>query len=102
MGPRQREGRKATGQLTGALWRGAGCRRWACSWPTMLKLTVIDAPLLPVPEVKLHGVATKVWAPMEVGVQVKSNGAAESVFTTLPSLLNTTLLVLEFAWAVTV
>ena len=69
---------------------------------TTLKLTVIEAPLLPVPPVELHGVTTKVWFPIEVGVHMKSKGAAESVFTTAPSLLNTTLRVSVFACAVTV
>jgi hypothetical protein len=69
---------------------------------TTLKLTVIEAPWVPVPPVELHGVATKVWFPTEVGVQVKSKGSAESVFTTAPSLLNTTLFVSVSACAVTV
>ena len=69
---------------------------------TTLKLTVIEAPLLPFPAVELHGVATKVWFPSEVGAHVKSKGVAESVFTTAPSLLNTTLRVVVFACAVTV
>src|SRR5205814_10726061 len=69
---------------------------------TTLKLTVIKAPLLPVPPVELHGVATKEWFPIRVGVHVKSKGVAESVFTTAPSLLNTTLFVLVFACAVIV
>jgi len=69
---------------------------------TTLKLTVIEAPWLPAPPVELHGVATNVWVPVEVGVQVKSKGSAESVFTTAPSLLNTTLFVFVFACAVTV
>ena len=62
----------------------------------------MEAPLIPVPPVELHGVAAKVWFPNEVGVHVKSKGAAESVFTVLPSLLNTTLRVFAFACAVTV
>jgi hypothetical protein len=69
---------------------------------TTLKLTVIVAPLVPVPLVELHGVAAKVWFPNPLGVHVKSKGAAESVFTVAPSLLNTTLSVFPFAWAVTV
>ena len=69
---------------------------------TTVKVTVIVAPLVPVPPVPLHGVAAKVWFPSEVGVNVESNGVAESVFTTAPSRLNTTLRVLAFAWAVTV
>ena len=69
---------------------------------TTLKLTVIEAPLLPFPAGELHGAATNVCVPAEVGVQVKSKGLAESVFTTAPSLLNTTLFVLVFACAVTV
>ena len=69
---------------------------------TTLKLTVIEAPLVPCPAVELHGVATNVWIPSEVGVHVKSKGVAESVFTTAPSLLNTTLFVIVFACAVTV
>ena len=68
---------------------------------TAVKLTVIEAPLIPVPPVELHGVAAKVWFPA-VGVNVTSKGAAESVFTVLPSLLNTTLRVFAFACAVTV
>ena len=69
---------------------------------TTLKLIVIEAPLLPFPPVELHGVATSVWVPFEVGVEVKSKGIAESVFTTTPSLRNTTLRVVLFACAVTV
>ena len=69
---------------------------------TTVKLTVIVAPLVPVPLVELHGVAAKVWFPSTVGVHVKSKGVAESVFTTLPSILNTTLCVVAFACAVTV
>jgi hypothetical protein len=69
---------------------------------TTVKFTVIVAPLVPVPPVPLHGVAAKVWFPSEVGVNVKSKGVAESVFTTAPSLRNTTLRVLAFACAVTV
>jgi hypothetical protein len=69
---------------------------------TTVKFTVIVAPLVPVPPVPLHGVAAKVWFPIEVGVNVESKGVAESVFTTAPSLLNTTLRVLAFACAVTV
>ena len=63
---------------------------------------MIEAPLIPVPLVELHGVATKVWFPNAVGVNVTSKGAAPSVFTVLPSLLNTTLRVFAFACAVTV
>ena len=62
----------------------------------------MEAPLIPVPLVELHGVATKVWFPNPVGVNVTSKGVVESVFTVLPSLLNTTLRVLAFACAVTV
>ena len=69
---------------------------------TTLKLNVMEAPLVPVAPVELHGVALKVWVPIEVGVNVKSNGVAESVFTTAPSLPNATLRVLAFVWAVTV
>jgi hypothetical protein len=69
---------------------------------TTLKLTVTEAPLVPVPPVELHGVALNVWGPIEVGVNVKLKGAAESVLTTAPSLLNTTLRVLAFACAVIV
>ena len=69
---------------------------------TTVKVTVIVVPLVPVPPVPLHGVAAKVWFPSAVGVHVKSNGVAESVFTTAPSRLNTTLRVLAFACAVTV
>jgi hypothetical protein len=68
---------------------------------TTLKLTVTEAPLVPVPPVELHGVALNVWGPIEVGVNVKLKGAAESVLTA-PSLLNTTLRVLAFACAVIV
>jgi hypothetical protein len=63
---------------------------------------VIEAPLLPVAPVELHGVATNVWVPVALGAHVKSKGVAESVFTTLASLLNTTLFVFVFACAVTV
>ena len=69
---------------------------------TTVKVTVIVAPLVPVPPVPLHGVAAKVWFPNEVGVNVKSKGAVESVLTTAPSRLNTTLWVPLFACAVTV
>ena len=69
---------------------------------TTLKVTVIEAPLVPVPPVELHGVATNVWFPSPPGVHVKSKGVAESVFTMTPSLLNTTLRVLAFACAVIV
>jgi hypothetical protein len=69
---------------------------------TTRKLTVIEAPLVPVPPMELHGVATNVCVPITIGVHVKSKGIAESLFTTTPSLLNTTLRVLVFAWAVTV
>jgi len=69
---------------------------------TTVKLIVIVAPLIPVPPLELHGVAVKVWFPNVVGVHVKSKGVAESVFTTLPSILNTTLSVFPFACAVTV
>jgi hypothetical protein len=69
---------------------------------TTLKFTVIGAPLVPVPPIKLHGVATNVWVPIAVGVQVESKGVAESVFTPTPSLLNTTLRVLALACAVAV
>ena len=62
----------------------------------------MEAPLIPVPLVELHGVAAKVWFPNAVGVHVKSKGVAESVFTVLPSLLNATLRVLAFACAVIV
>jgi hypothetical protein len=37
---------------------------------TTVKFTVMDAPLIPVPPVELHGVATNVWVPIEVGVHV--------------------------------
>ena len=67
-----------------------------------VKVTVIVAPLVPVPPVPLHGVAAKVWFPSEVGVNVESKGAVESVFMTAPSRLNTTLWVPAFACAVTV
>ena len=67
---------------------------------TTLKLTVIVAPLVPVPLMELHGVAAKMWFPSTLGVHVKSKGLAESVFTMAPSLLNTTLRVLAFACAV--
>ncbi len=66
---------------------------------TTLKLTVIVAPLVPVPLVELHGVAAKVWFPNTVGVHAKSKGVTESVFTMAPSLLNTTLCVFAFACA---
>ena len=69
---------------------------------TTLKLTVLEWPLVPVPPMELHGVATNVWVPIVAGVQVKSKGIAESVFTLLPSLLNTTLSVYGFVCAVTV
>jgi hypothetical protein len=69
---------------------------------TTLKLTVMVAPLVPVPLVELHGVAAKLWFPNTVGVHVKSKGVAESVFTVAPSLLNTTLRVFPFTCAVTV
>jgi hypothetical protein len=69
---------------------------------TTLKLTVIEAPLVPVPPVELHGVAINVWVPIALGVHVKSKGVAESVFTMTPSLLNTTLCVYVLAFAVTV
>jgi len=62
----------------------------------------MEAPLFPVPPVELHGVATNVCVPFEVGVEVKSKGIAESVFTTAPSLLNTTLFVFASACAVIV
>ncbi len=62
----------------------------------------MEVPLVPVPPVELHGVAAKVWFPNALGVHVKSKGAAESVFTVLPSLVNTTLRVFAFACAVTV
>jgi hypothetical protein len=51
---------------------------------TTAKLTAMDAPLVPVPPVELHGVATNVWVPITVGVHVESKGVAESVFTTTP------------------
>ena len=69
---------------------------------TTLKLTLIEAPLLPVPPVELHGVAPNVRGPNTPGVHVKSKGVAESVFTMVPSLLNTTLCVVAFACAVIV
>jgi len=69
---------------------------------TTVKFTVIEAPLVPVPPMELHGVATNVWVPLTVGVHAKSKGIAESVFTVTPSLLNTTLWVFVFACAVTV
>jgi len=69
---------------------------------TTLKVNVIEAPLVPVPAVALHGVAVNVWVPFTFGVNVKVKGIAESVPTTLPSLLNTTLCVFVFACAVTV
>jgi hypothetical protein len=69
---------------------------------TTRKLTVIEAPLVPVPPMELHGVATNVCVPITIGDNVKSKGIAESLFTTTPSLLNTTLRVLVFACAVTV
>jgi hypothetical protein len=69
---------------------------------TTAKLTVMDAPLVPVPPAELHGVATNVWVPIEVGVHVESKGVAESVFTITPFRLNTTLRVLAFACAVAV
>jgi hypothetical protein len=69
---------------------------------TTLKVIVMEAPLVPFPAVEVHGVATNVWFPSAVGVHVKSNGLAESVFTTAPSLLNTTLRVFALACAVTV
>jgi hypothetical protein len=69
---------------------------------TTLKLTAIEAPLLPVAPVELHGVATNVWVPIALGAHVKSKGVAESVFMTRASLLNTTLFVFLFACAVTV
>ena len=69
---------------------------------TILKLTVMVAPLIPVPPVELQGVAAKVWFPIAIGVHMKSKGVAESVFTMAPSLLNTTLCVYVFAFAVTV
>ena len=62
----------------------------------------MEAPLIPVPPVELHGVAVKVWFPTPFGVQVKSKGTAESVFTVVVSLVNTTLRVFAFACAVTV
>jgi hypothetical protein len=62
----------------------------------------MEAPLIPVPPLELHGVAAKVWFPVAVGVHVKSKGVAESVFTMAPSLLNTTLRVVALACAVTV
>lgn len=37
---------------------------------TTLKVTVIEAPLVPVPPVELHGVATTEWLPNEFGVHV--------------------------------
>jgi len=43
-----------------------------------------------------------VWIPIALGAHVKSKGVAESVFTTLAPLLNTTLFVFLFACAVTV
>jgi hypothetical protein len=67
-----------------------------------LKLTVIEAPLLPVAPVELHGVATNLWVPIALGAHVKSKGVAESVFMTRAPLLNTTLFVFLFACAVTV
>ena len=69
---------------------------------TTVKFTVMERPLVPVPPTELHGVATSVWVPIAVGVQLKSKGIAESVFTLRPSLLNTTLSVYGFVWAVTV
>jgi len=63
---------------------------------------VIEAPLLPIAPFELHGVATNVWVPIARGTQVKSKGVAESVFTTRPFLLNTTLFVSLFACAVNV
>jgi hypothetical protein len=80
---------------------GVGAGVGLCA-ATTAKLTVMEAPLVPVPPVELHGVATNVWGPIAVGVQVESKGIAESVFTTTPSLLNTTLRVLAFACAVAV
>jgi hypothetical protein len=68
---------------------------------TTLKCTVIEGPLVPVPPMELHGVATNVWVPIAFGVHVKSKGVTESVLT-LPSLLNTTLCVYAFGSAVTV
>jgi hypothetical protein len=64
---------------------------------TTVKFTIMEAPVVPVPFVELHGVAVKVWFPIVVGVQVKSKGVAESVFTVAASLLNTTLCVFAFA-----
>jgi hypothetical protein len=69
---------------------------------TTLKLTVLERPLVPLPPMELHGVATNVCVPITIGVQVKSKGIAESVFTFPPSLLNTTLSVYGFVCAVTV
>jgi hypothetical protein len=69
---------------------------------TTVKFTVIEAPLIPVPPIELHGVATKMWVPIALGVHVKSKGVAESVFAMAPSLLNITLCVFVFACAVTV
>ena len=69
---------------------------------TTVKVTVTVAPLVPVPLGELQGVAAKVWFPKAVGVHVKSKGAAESVYTRAPSLLNATLCVVAFACAVTV
>ena len=62
----------------------------------------MEAPLVPVPLMELHGVAVKGWFPNTLGVHVKSKGTAESVFTSVPSLWNTTLRVAAFACAVTV
>ena len=69
---------------------------------TTLKLTVLGRPLVPVPPMELHGVATNVWVPIVAGVQVKSKGIRGICLTLPPSLLNTTLSVSGFVCAVTV
>ena len=84
--------------VTVAVGVGVGVPLGATTW----KVTVIGEPLLPVAPVELHGVTTYVWVPNTVGVHVMLKGVAESVLTTLPSLLKTTLWVSELACAKTV
>jgi len=73
-------------KITAAKLPGVGVGVGVGDAVTTVKLTVMVAPLIPVPLVELHGVAANVWFPNTVGVHVKSKGAAESVFMSAPSL----------------
>ena len=56
-----------------------------------------EAPLVPVPSIGTHGLPQSCGFLTRLVVNVKLKGAAESVFTVLPSLVNTTLRVFAFA-----